>query len=724
MARPGDRDGAFASFYDAHYDTVRRFAERHFGEAEADDIAQETMLRALAGFDALDAERSARPWLMTVARNVGIDRLRRNRSVTVDRYELERMAGAVDDATDQVSMRVDVGDVLDRAMRRMSAGDRRVLVLREVCGFDARDIAARLGMSHAAIRQRMVRARRSLTHHYAELGGRQYAVLVAARDAVARPARHVARAVSRQGVPFDGTAERVVAGVAAVAMAATLGGAGRAPEGVPAPLPAEATAPASLRPPGTLPVAVTDLAPPWAGALPASAVTTAGAFARPAVSFAEDWEAAGLPGWRRTGTAADRTCDTSVSGRCSLRVAPKGEVTLTRPVDVALTPTTVLTAYVNVPAGTGGAHLALRMTFDTGETLTATVEPTADTRFALTSSGSDERVELALASPGAWRPVVVAVDGAARRATLSSVWAAPLGGVALRTVPRRIVALAVTGGTDGAGTAFGLDTVTVAAAPQCMDGVDNDDDGHADLADGACHSRFGTAEAADPTCSDGLDNDDDGFVDYPQDPGCYFRDGQSEAPQCSDGADNDGDDRADFPDDPDCASLTDPTEVPQCSDGLDNDKDGAADFPAEKGCGAPGDDSEQDCAAVRSSAGTTRMIGPDEVFGVCLDALTEIARVGVVARRPAARVLGHVGTYVFGTARVTCVALTGDVPFDPCGAAGGTLVERDGWLVRADAEGLPEGTATGAGLCTATLAVLACGDVEPPQRRDTVLTLC
>src|SRR5690606_36034198 len=80
--------------------------------------------------------------------------------------------------------------------------------------------------------------------------------------------------------------------------------------------------------------------------------------------------------------------------------------------------------------------------------------------------------------------------------------------------------------------------------------------GHAEVGGLACGSL-----AAAPECSDGADNDGDGLVDFPDDPGCESADDDSELdgrpPACSDGVDNDGDGLVDHPADPGCDSPED-----------------------------------------------------------------------------------------------------------------------------------------------------------------------
>ena len=138
---------------------------------------------------------------------------------------------------------------------------------------------------------------------------------------------------------------------------------------------------------------------------------------------------------------------------------------------------------------------------------------------------------------------------------------------------------------------------TYAAPPACDDGLDNDGDSLADLADPGC------LDAADPSeqdaalaCDDGIDNDGDSLADL-ADPGCAGAGDPSEldaAVACDDGVDNDGDSLVDAAD-PGCAGPTDPSEqdpAVACDDGADNDGDSLVDFSADPDCDGPQDPSE------------------------------------------------------------------------------------------------------------------------------------
>jgi len=166
------------------------------------------------------------------------------------------------------------------------------------------------------------------------------------------------------------------------------------------------------------------------------------------------------------------------------------------------------------------------------------------------------------------------------------------------------------GGVDmGGGDASPVDaSVDVfVGAPECSDGVDNDDDGLVDFPDDpGCEDAVDTLER-ESACANGIDDDEDGATDFPADPGCASYEDDDEfneapLPECADGIDNDRNGSIDEQD-PGCVSAADPSEenpetLPICADRIDNDMDGIIDFPLEPGCIAAGDGDEQDPAGL------------------------------------------------------------------------------------------------------------------------------
>src|SRR5919197_436680 len=68
----------FESFYDQHRSEVLRLLRRRLGAERADDAFQETFLRALQAYGRLAHGEHLRAWVLTIARNVATDTLRRH----------------------------------------------------------------------------------------------------------------------------------------------------------------------------------------------------------------------------------------------------------------------------------------------------------------------------------------------------------------------------------------------------------------------------------------------------------------------------------------------------------------------------------------------------------------------------------------------------------------------------------------------------------------------
>ncbi len=124
--------------YDEHAAALWRYALRLTGDAaRAEDVVQETLLRAWQHPEVTyDAERSARAWLFTVARNMIIDERRsarfRNESGTPDPERLPDHAGP--DEVETALDRMLLGD----ALSQLSADHRAVISRAVLPGLDDR----------------------------------------------------------------------------------------------------------------------------------------------------------------------------------------------------------------------------------------------------------------------------------------------------------------------------------------------------------------------------------------------------------------------------------------------------------------------------------------------------------------------------------------------------------------------------------------------------------
>ena len=134
---------------------------------EAQDVAQEAMLRALRYFHAFRGEE-ARPWLLRIVRNTWIDLRKRNGPEKLPLEVLETHAADGPDP-EQSALAGDRRRQIAAALAALPAEAREVLVLREIEDLSYKHIAAVLDLPIGTIMSRIARAREKLA---VELKGR------------------------------------------------------------------------------------------------------------------------------------------------------------------------------------------------------------------------------------------------------------------------------------------------------------------------------------------------------------------------------------------------------------------------------------------------------------------------------------------------------------------------------------------------------------------------
>ncbi|MFC6065502.1 sigma-70 family RNA polymerase sigma factor [Streptomyces ochraceiscleroticus] len=140
------------------------FALNALGDHQlAEDVVQETFIRAWRAADGFDAARATlRTWLFAIARNAVVDAVRR-RSVRdrADRREQREPEPVRTDVFDHLLTRIE----LDEALLRLSDDQRQAVVEVYFLGRTCADLAAELGIPAATMRSRLyygVRALRSI----------------------------------------------------------------------------------------------------------------------------------------------------------------------------------------------------------------------------------------------------------------------------------------------------------------------------------------------------------------------------------------------------------------------------------------------------------------------------------------------------------------------------------------------------------------------------------
>lgn len=147
--------GAFEQLVRDHQQPVWRFLRRMLGDdALAEDVAQETFVRLFRRLDSYTFESKFSTWLFQIARNAGIDELRKRERQT-------RVAAAAPPQLSPVAP-PDLHAELRAALDSLPDDLREAVLLVEVLGLRYREAGTALGIPEGTVKSRVFHARQKL----------------------------------------------------------------------------------------------------------------------------------------------------------------------------------------------------------------------------------------------------------------------------------------------------------------------------------------------------------------------------------------------------------------------------------------------------------------------------------------------------------------------------------------------------------------------------------
>lgn len=175
IERAAERDRARARFesealplMSGMYSTALGFTRN---AADAEDLVQETFLRAFRGFDRFDPDSNLKAWLYTIMRNAFINTYRKKQREpdTVatgdveDWYLYAKLSeGGVAPSAENTVLEELPDEDVRKALLSLPEGSRAVVLLADVEGFSYAEIAEILGIPAGTVVSRLHRARKAL----------------------------------------------------------------------------------------------------------------------------------------------------------------------------------------------------------------------------------------------------------------------------------------------------------------------------------------------------------------------------------------------------------------------------------------------------------------------------------------------------------------------------------------------------------------------------------
>jgi len=128
--------------------------------ADAQDLTQEAFIKALQHQEQLKDEQKAAHWLSRIATNTAIDFLRRSGRATFCEIEdAPEVHYGGSESPEQLLLRSEQRNYLEDGLRLLSPRERAALMLRDVEGLPAEEVAERLNCSKATVRSHIANAR-------------------------------------------------------------------------------------------------------------------------------------------------------------------------------------------------------------------------------------------------------------------------------------------------------------------------------------------------------------------------------------------------------------------------------------------------------------------------------------------------------------------------------------------------------------------------------------
>ena len=171
QARGGDLE-AFSELVRRYERRVYRTA-RHIvqNDEDAEDVLQEAMLKAFEHLDSFQGNSKFYTWLVRIAVNESLMKLRKRKSdrtvsldesIETDEEPIVREIAVWEDNPEQRYSQTELREILDKAIDSLKPIFRTVFILRDVEELSTEETAEILGLSIAAVKSRLLRARLQL----------------------------------------------------------------------------------------------------------------------------------------------------------------------------------------------------------------------------------------------------------------------------------------------------------------------------------------------------------------------------------------------------------------------------------------------------------------------------------------------------------------------------------------------------------------------------------
>jgi RNA polymerase sigma-70 factor (ECF subfamily) len=162
--KQGDQK-AFRALVEQHmrrvYDLAYGFVHDH---DDADDIAQETFVRAYASLSSFRHEAGFGTWLHRIVTNLALDRLRQRRRAAERTIRLEETLAVSQEDGSNMAVNADLRAHIERALYQLPTLQRAVVLLRHMDGLSTKQVSEILKCSEGTVKTHLHRGLKKMQH--------------------------------------------------------------------------------------------------------------------------------------------------------------------------------------------------------------------------------------------------------------------------------------------------------------------------------------------------------------------------------------------------------------------------------------------------------------------------------------------------------------------------------------------------------------------------------
>jgi RNA polymerase sigma-70 factor (ECF subfamily) len=161
---------AFESIVVRYQKPIFNLCYRYLGASEAEDAAQETFIRAFVHKSRFEPEKPLLPWLITIARRLCIDRLRKSKRAPISDGDESTLPDPRPNAEDSASSKQEI-ELLSQGLGQLPEGQREAIALYHLNGLSYEETAGALDVPVGTVMTWLFRGRAKLKKIISEAHG-------------------------------------------------------------------------------------------------------------------------------------------------------------------------------------------------------------------------------------------------------------------------------------------------------------------------------------------------------------------------------------------------------------------------------------------------------------------------------------------------------------------------------------------------------------------------